>query len=106
MSQSITPMRPKLFHRPSKDKQEPQTFQLSNVVSGLRSVVKTIDQVTDVLDVGPPGLKPCLTGLIYVLDAIQVSDHTHRRSQLNSRHRKLRKISRISNNYQKKSRIC
>ena len=71
MSQSITPTRPKLFHK------EPQTFQLSNVVGGLKSVVSIIDRVTNVLDVGPPGLKPCLTNLIYVLDAIQVSDHTH-----------------------------
>ena len=77
MSQSITPVRPKLFPRTSKDKQEPQTLQLSNVVCGLRSVVSIIDRVTNVLDVGPPGLKPCLTVLKEVLDAIQVSGHTH-----------------------------
>ena len=52
---------------------------LSEAVSGLKMVAEIVNQVTNVVDVGPPGLKTGLTGLIYVLDAIQVSDHTHSR---------------------------
>ena len=52
---------------------------LSEAVSGLKTVAEIVNQVTNVVDVGPPGLKTGLTGLIYVLDAIQVSDHAHSR---------------------------
>ena len=52
---------------------------LSEAVSGLKTVAEIVNQVTNVVDVGPPGLKTGLTGLIYVLDAIQVSDRAHSR---------------------------
>ena len=52
---------------------------LSEAVSGLKTVAEIVNQVTDVVDVGPPELKTGLTGLIYVLDAIQVSDRAHSR---------------------------
>ena len=80
MPQSATSMRSKLFHRPWKDKQERQAFQrekLSDAICGLKTVASIVNQVTDAVDAGPPGLKTGLTGLIYVLDAIQVSDHAH-----------------------------
>ena len=66
--------------KPSKDKQEPQAKQrkmLSDAVSGLKTIAGIVQQVTNVVDAGPPGLKTGLTGLIYALDAIQVSDHNH-----------------------------
>ena len=50
---------------------------LSEAVSGLKTVAEIVSQVTNVVDAGPPGLKTGLTGLIYVLDAIQVGDHIH-----------------------------
>ena len=48
---------------------------LSDAVSGLKVIAEIVNQVTSAVDVGPPGLKTGLTGLIYVLDAIQVGDH-------------------------------
>lgn len=50
---------------------------LSHAVSDLKTVADIVNLVTDIVDVGPPGLKTGLTGLIYVLDAIQVSDRIH-----------------------------
>ena len=61
----------------SKDEEEHLVFHLSDVVGGLKAAADAINLFTDVVDVGPPGLKPCLTALIYVLDAIQVGDQTH-----------------------------
>ena len=80
MPQSITPALPKRFHRPWKDEEGSQAVQrkmLSEAVSGLKTVAEIVSQVTNVVDAGPPGLKTGLTGLIYVLDAIQVGDHIH-----------------------------
>ena len=79
MSQSIAPARHKLFHRRQKGNQASQKQMLSDVVGGLKTVADIVKQVTDVIDIGPPGLKTGLTGLIYVLDAIQVSDRAHSR---------------------------
>ena len=77
MSQSIAPARRKLFHRPWKADQGSQKQILSDIVSGLKTVAGIVNQVTNAVDIGPPGLKTGLTGLIYVLDAIQVSDRAH-----------------------------
>ena len=80
MSQSIIPTRSRLIHGPRKDTQESQAVQrkmLSHAVSDLKTVADIVNLVTDIVDVGPPGLKTGLTGLIYVLDAIQVSDRIH-----------------------------
>lgn len=61
----------------SKDKQEYLVFHLSDVVDGLKDAAGALNSFTNVVDIGPPGLRPCLTALIFVLDAIQVGDHTH-----------------------------
>ena len=58
---------------------------MSTAVSGLKTVAEIVNQVTNVMDIGPPGLKTGLTGLIFVLDAIQVSDHTHLRILLDNK---------------------
>ena len=79
MSQHTTPGGHKLFHRPGKANPASKNQMLSEAVSGLKMVTEIVNPVTDVVDVGPPGLNTGLTGLIYVLDAIQVSDHTHSR---------------------------
>ena len=92
--------------KPSKDKQERQAKQrkmLSDAVSGLKTIAGIAQDVTKVVDPGLPGLQPVLTGLIYALDAIQVSDHIHTDSPPNFRQRQLRKIYRISNNYWRES---
>ena len=102
MSQFITSARLK----PSEDKQERQAKQrkmLSDAVSGLKTIAGIAQDVTKVVDPGLPGLQPVLTGLIYALDAIQVSDHIHTDSPPNFRQRQLRKIYRISNNYWRES---
>ena len=80
MSRPIILTPSELFYRPRKGKKERQAVQremLSDAVSGLKTVADIVNQVTDVVDAGPLGLKSGLTGLIYVLDAIQVGDHIH-----------------------------
>ena len=79
MSQHTTHGNHNLFHRPGRDNPASQNQMLSEAVSGLKTVAEIVNQVTDVVDVGPPELKTGLTGLIYVLDAIQVSDRAHSR---------------------------
>ena len=83
MSQHTIPGSHKLFHWPGKRNPASKNQMLSEAVSGLKMVAEIVNPVTDVVDVGPPGLKTGLAGLIYVLDAIQVSDHTHSRILLN-----------------------
>ena len=85
MSQSVTPRRHKLFNRPSKGNYASQKKMMSTAVSGLKTVAEIVNQVTNVVVIEPPGLTTGLTGLIFVLDAIQVSDHTHLRILLDNK---------------------
>ena len=85
MSQPITSERHKLFNRPSKGNHVSQKQLFLTAVSGLKTIAEFVDQVTNVVDIGPPGLRTGLTGLVFVLDAIQVSDHTHLRILLDNK---------------------
>ena len=87
-----------------KGNQASRGQMLSTTVSGVKTVAEIVNRITNVVDIGPPGLKTGLTGLIYVLDAIQVSNHPHSMIHLDNKpwHRKHRKICQMLKIYWRK----
>lgn len=67
----------KLSNRLWKGNQASKEQMLSTTVSGVKTVAEIVNRITNFVDIGPPGLHTGLTGLIYVLDAIQVSNYPH-----------------------------
>jgi hypothetical protein len=63
----------KLVHKPRTDDKERLEHAFFTAISGAQTALKLISGVASDVGIGPPGLQTGLSGLLFVLDAIQVS---------------------------------
>jgi hypothetical protein len=62
-----------LVRNPRKEEKERLKQAFFTVISGLQTALKLINGISGAAGIGPPGLQAGLTGLLFVLNAIQVS---------------------------------
>jgi hypothetical protein len=63
----------KLVYKLKSDDKERLKLAFSNAIGGLQTCIRIIKGIADGVGLGPPGLQPGLSGLLFVLEAIQVS---------------------------------
>ena len=63
----------KLVRKPRMNDKERQNPALSTAISGLQTALQLVKGIAGNVGIGPPGLQAGLTGLLFVLNAIQVT---------------------------------
>ena len=63
----------KFIYKLKSDDKERLKLAFSNAIGGLQACIRIIKGIADGVGLGPPGLQPGLSGLLFVLESIQVS---------------------------------
>jgi hypothetical protein len=63
----------KFVYKLKSDDKERLKLAFSNAIGGLQICIRIIKGIADGVGLGPPGLQPGLSGLLFVLESIQVS---------------------------------
>ena len=63
----------KLVYKLKSDDKERLKLAFSNLIGGLQTCIQIVKGIADGVGLGPPGLQPGLSGLLFVLKSIQVS---------------------------------
>ncbi|KIM86499.1 hypothetical protein PILCRDRAFT_816442, partial [Piloderma croceum F 1598] len=61
----------KLVYKPKSDDKERLKLAFSNAIGGLQTCIRIIKGIADGVGLGPPGLQPGLSALLFVLESIQ-----------------------------------